>query len=305
MEQVASSIGGPSLSVCGGEKTQRHRVRRLSWMGILPALLFLSIVFVIPVGALVRRSVFDPSITWEHYARIVREPIYVNVLWITFKIAIIVTLSCVIIGYPMAYATYRVHGRWKWLLLGFVLLPFWTSLLVRTFAFMLLLQRQGVINRALLTLHLIDEPIPMVYNLTGVLVGMTYMLLPYMILPIYSVLDRIDPLLELSAVGLGASRFRAFTSTVLPLSVPGIVAGASLVFLLALGFFVTPALLGGRKEQMLSMVIEAQVNEILNWGFASALCVLLIVATAVFALLLSTAAWCISRKKLLVKEPIG
>jgi len=177
-----------------------------------------------------------------------------------------------------------------------VLMPFWTSLLVRTFAFMMLLQDQGPINRFLLNLHLVGQPLPMVYNLFGVLVGMTYMLLPYFVLPLYSSMDRVDPMLEMSAVGLGASRVRAFFSTVFPLSLPGMLSGAAIVFMLSLGFFVTPALLGGRKEQMLSMLIEAQVNKLLDWGFASALCVILIASTAIFGGLLYALTRLYSRK---------
>lgn len=258
----------------------------ISWLALLPALIFLGFLFVLPVATLVRRSFFDPDFTLEHYAHIFREPVYLQVLWITFKIAFVVTLATVLLGYPLAYAIYRARGRWKWALLGLVLLPFWTSLLVRTFAFMMLLQNQGPVNRFLLSLHLVGEPLPLVYNLFGVLFGMTYMLLPYLVLPLYGSMDRIDPMLELSAVGLGASRLRAFVSTTFPLSLPGMLSGAALVFMMALGFFITPALLGGRKEQMISMLIETQVNKLLNWGFASGLCVLLILATALFGGLL-------------------
>ena len=277
------------------ESLRGEKQELISWLALLPALIFLGLLFVLPVATLVRRSLFDPDFTLQHYAHIFREPVYLHVLWITFKIAFLVTLATVLLGYPLAYAIYRARGRWKWVLLGLVLLPFWTSLLVRTFAFMMLLQNQGPINRFLLSLHLVGEPLPLVYNLFGVLFGMTYMLLPYLVLPLYSSMDRIDPMLELSAVGLGASRLRAFFSTIFPLSLPGMLSGAALVLMMALGFFVTPALLGGRKEQMISMLIETQVNKLLNWGFASALCVLLILATALFGGLLYGASRLYSR----------
>jgi putative spermidine/putrescine transport system permease protein len=267
-----------------------------SWLVVVPVLLFLGLFFVLPIGVLVRRSFFDPGFTLSNYSHILREPVYLHVLWITFKISCLVTLATILLGYPFAYAICRAPRRWKWLLLGLVLVPFWTSLLVRTFAFMMLLQDQGPINRFLLSLHVVDQPLPMVYNLFGVLFGMTYMLLPYFVLPLYSEMTRIDPMLELSAVGLGASRIRAFFSTVFPLSLSGMLSGAALVFMLALGFFVTPALLGGRKEQMLSMLIETQVNKLLNWSFASALCVLLITSTAVFGAILYTTGRFYSRK---------
>jgi putative spermidine/putrescine transport system permease protein len=285
------------------KKTLRHqtspppvtRGRLKTWVCLAPSILFLTLVFVWPTVALLRRSLFDPSFTWEHYARIIHEPVYLEVLWITFKIATIVTVLTVFLGYPLAYAVYRMKGPLRLLLLSVVLLPFWTSLLVRTFAFILLLQQQGVLNRALVSLQIVKEPVAWVYNLPGVLIGMTYMLLPYMVLSLYSVMHRIDPMLEWSAMSLGAGRLRAFASTVLPLSVPGLVVGSSIVFLLSLGFFVTPTLLGGRREQMLSMVIEAQVNELLNWGFAAALSAILILATALLGSILFATGRLLSR----------
>jgi putative spermidine/putrescine transport system permease protein len=252
-----------------------------SQLYIVPALLFLGLLFFVPVGTLVQRGFFDPQFTLKNYAHIFHETVYISALWITFKISGLVTFATLALGYPFAYAIYRSSGRRRLLLLGLVVLPFWTSLLVRTFAFMLLLQNHGPINRFLIELHLVTEPIPLVYNLFGVAVGMTYMLLPYLILPLYGAMSRIDPMLELCAMGLGASRLRAFFSTVFVLSLSGLLSGVALVFTLALGFFVTPALLGGAKEQMLSILIEAQVNRLLDWGFASALCVVLIATTVI------------------------
>lgn len=256
------------------------------WLSILPIIIFLTVFFFIPIGSLLERSFFDPNFTLDNYTHIFLEPVYLHVLWITFEIAAMVTVATVLIGYPFAYAIYRTSGVVRWLLLGLVLLPFWTSLLVRTFAFTLLLQNQGPINRLLLTLHFIKQPVPLVYNLPGVLFGMTYMLLPYFTLPLFSTMDRIDPLLEKCALGLGASGIRAFFSTVFPLSLPGALTGAALVFMLSLGFFVTPALLGGPRQTTISMLIESQVNQLLNWGFASALCFVLIIATLIFGGLL-------------------
>lgn len=257
-----------------------------AWLSLLPILVFLVIFFFVPIGTLLERSVFDPNFTLKNYAHIFLEPVYLHVLLITFEIAGMVTIATILIGYPFAYAIYRSSGARRWLLLGLVLLPFWTSLLVRTFAFMILLQNQGPINRILLSLHFVQQPVPMVYNLFGVLFGMTYMLLPYFTLPLYSTLDRIDPMFEQCALGLGASRIRAFFSTVFPLSLPGALTGAALVFMLSLGFFVTPALLGGPKQEMISMLIESQVNQLLNWGFASALCFVLILSTIIFGSIL-------------------
>lgn len=229
---------------------------------------------------MLRRSFFDPELSLKHYVRLFNEPVYFHVIWITFKIALVVTLATIILGYPLSYFIHKSPRKKKMGLLLFILLPFWTSLLVRTFSWMVLLQRQGVINKMLQQVHILNEPLPMMFNLFGVLVAMVYMLLPYMILPIYSVMSRIDPSLLNAAKGLGANSKQVFWKIFFPLSLPGLFAGTILVFLLSLGFFITPALIGGRKEQMISMIIEQQVNELLNWGFASALSVALLLLTA-------------------------
>lgn len=274
------------------------------WFGIAPAFIVMGVFFIYPVLKLISRSVFDPHFTLEHYSHIFSEPVYLYIIGITFKISIIVTILALLLGYPLAYAMYRTTARFRIVILSFILLPFWTSLLVRTFAFMILLQREGLLNQILLSLNLINEPIPLVYNLNGVIIGMTYMLLPYMVLPLYSVMDRIDPSLEKIARGLGASKIRAFASTILPLSTTGIFAGASLVFLLSLGFFVTPALLGGRKEQMLSIIIEQQVNKILDWGFAASLSTVLLLSVFVFAVILGAINWLLVRRFKILKVSI-
>lgn len=258
-------------------KFKERRVRHILY--ILPAILFLSLFFLYPIFDMLRRSVFDPEFTIEHYVRVFREPVYLHVMWITFKIAAIVTLATIVLGYPLAYFIHKSSRKIRVGLLLFILLPFWTSLLVRTYSWMIILQRQGVINCILQKFHIINEPLPMMFNLFGVLVGMIYMLLPYMVLPIYSIMEHINPLLLKSAEGLGARKRQVFWKIFFPLSTPGLFAGVILVFLLSLGFFITPALIGGRKEQMISMIIEKQVNELLNWSFASALSIILLLLT--------------------------
>src|ERR1700752_2965013 len=184
VEQVASEVAR-----LNSPRGSAGRSRRLGppgrCLGLVPCILFLGVFFLFPVASLLRRSLFDPSYTLEHYAQLLREPVYLHILWVPFKISVVVTLFTILLGYPFAYSIYKVRGRWKLALLGFVLLPFWTSLLTRTFAFMLLLQSNGVVNRILLGFHLVSQPLPLVYTLTGVLVGMCYMLLPYMVLPLY------------------------------------------------------------------------------------------------------------------------
>ena len=161
----------------------------------------------------------------------------------------------------------------------FVLLPLWTSVLVRTYAWMVLLGRNGVFNRWLIDIGVIADPLPLLNNFTGVLIGMVHVLLPYMVLPIYGAVRRLDPALVAAAEGLGASSWRIFWRVYLPLTLPGIFAGATIVFVLSLGFFITPALLGGGKVMMLAVLIEQQIHQTLNWPFAAALSAVLLALT--------------------------
>ena len=174
-----------------------------------------------------------------------------------------------------------------WATMGFifVLLPLWTSVLVRTYAWMVLLGRNGVFNRMLMEAGITSDPIPLLHNFTGVLIGMVHVLLPYMVLPIYSAVRKVDPAIPAAAAGLGASSFAIFRRIYLPLTLNGIFAGSVLVFVLSLGFFITPALLGGGRVMMIAVLIEQQVREALNWPFAAALSAVLRVFTfAVYAL---------------------
>jgi ABC-type spermidine/putrescine transport system permease subunit I len=197
-----------------------------------------------------------------------------------------VTAICLVLAYPVAFWLSRA-GR-VGLAVGMfaLLLPFWTSVLVRTYAWLVLLGRNGVINRALRDWGWIETPLPLLHNTTGVLVGMVHVLLPYMVFPIYAALLRIDPDLSRAAEGLGAPAWRSFLRVTFPLSLTGVSAGCALVFVLSLGFFITPALLGGGRVVMVSMVIEQQVREFLDWPFAAALSTVLLVATlAIYALI--------------------
>ncbi|MCS7051664.1 MAG: ABC transporter permease, partial [Thermomicrobium sp.] len=224
---------------------------------LLPTLLMLIVLFVYPILRLLVTSVYDGhQLTLEHYRRIVEVDLYVRVLSTTFTIAFQVTLICLVLGYPLAYFLATLRPRTARLLMILVLIPFWTSILVRTYAWMVLLQRQGVLNRWLLEWGLIDEPLRMMYNRIGVLVGMTHVLLPFMVLPAYAVMRGIDRNLLRAAANLGASPFHAFLRVFLPLSLPGVAAGSLLVFILALGFFITPALMGGRTDMMIAQLIE-------------------------------------------------
>jgi putative spermidine/putrescine transport system permease protein len=247
---------------------------------LLPALAWLGVLFVYPIGRLFYLSLFSPAFTLRNYARLAGASVYVKVLANTFEIGAIVTIIALLLGYPLAFLLATARPRVAGVMLGGIMLPLWTSLLVRTYAWMVLLGRRGVVNGALQSLGLLETPLPLLYNRTGVTIGMVHVLLPFMVLPIYSVMKGVDVELVKAAQNLGANRFQSFLRVFLPLSLPGVAAGCLLVFVTALGFFVTPALLGGRGDMMIAMLIETEVRELLDWGFASALAVVLLAVTA-------------------------
>jgi ABC-type spermidine/putrescine transport system permease subunit I len=256
---------------------------RLRLLGLLlPALVLLAVFFVLPLGKVALWSLVDArdgGLTLAHYARAVTETIYLRVILNTFRISLYVTAICLLLGYPVAYLLATVRPRVASLLMIFVVLPFWISLLVRLYAWIVLLQKAGVVNSLLLHLGLVREPLPLVYNLTGVVIGMVHVLLPFMILPLYSVMKGIDPNLMAAARNLGGTPVQAFRRVFLPLTYPGIGAGMLMVFMLSIGYFVTPALLGGLKETFIAQLIEQQVSVLIDWHFAAALAVLLLAVT--------------------------
>jgi putative spermidine/putrescine transport system permease protein len=265
--------------------TTVDRERGREWLALVPALLVLLALFVYPLSGILTRSVYKAGYTLDAYRQIVRVPVYLTVIGLTFRTAALVTLLCLALGYPLAYVLTSVRPRLARLLLIVVILPFFTSIIVRTYAWMVLLGRNGLVNQWLVRLGLTDAPLPLLYNQAGVLLGMTYVLLPFMVLTLFSVMRGVDPGLVRAAHSLGASRLQAFRRVFLPLTVPGIAAGALLVFILSLGFFITPALMGGPGDIMIAMLIEREVEITMNWSFASALAVILLALTlAGFAL---------------------
>src|SRR5215471_15783328 len=248
-----------------------------------PALVLLFVFFLYPVVRMLGFSVEAGSFEW--YAKALGEGLYLNVFWMTFEIALLVTGFCLLLGYPLGFLIATTSPGWATMGFIFVLLPLWTSVLVRTYAWMVLLGRNGVFNRLLMDGGIISDPIPLLHNFTGVMIGMVHVLLPYMVLPVYGAVRRVDPAIPAAAAGLGASNWRIFWRVYLPLTLNGIFAGAVLVFVLSLGFFITPALLGGGRVIMIAVLIEQQVREALNWPFAAALSAVLLAATlAVYTL---------------------
>jgi putative spermidine/putrescine transport system permease protein len=221
--------------------------------------------------------------------RIVRQPpeerLFLQLIWRTLSIAGSVTAICLVMGYPVALLMANVSGAWRNLILILVLLPFWTSLLVRTAAWIVVLQSEGLLNTALIGLGLIEGPVRLIYNRIGVLIVMSQVLLPFMILPLYAVMSGIPAAHMRAAMSLGARPFYAFRRVYLPQTLPGVAAGTLLVFMLSIGYYITPALVGGSGDQMLSYFIAFYATETVNWGLAAALGTVLMVIVIVLFLL--------------------
>ena len=236
-----------------------------------PPLLFLLIVFAFPLARVIWGSFFAPDFTLQYYERMWTVPVYGRVFWITLKISALTTLVCVLLGYPAAYFLASVRPTTRQVLLLCVIVPFFLSVLVRNYIWMVLLQRTGLVNQLLIGWGVITHPLELMYNELGVLIAMVNMLLPYMIFPVLSALLAIPTDLSHASASLGGGAIRTFWRVTLPLSLPGVAAGGLLVFIVALGFFITPALLGGPKQMMISNLIEFSVRQVLNWPFAFAL----------------------------------
>jgi putative spermidine/putrescine transport system permease protein len=248
----------------------------------LPALAFLFLCLVLPLSSLLLLSVSEPELGLGNYAKLLGDATYGKVLFNTFFVASVVTLVTLIISYPVAWLLVILPRNWAQILFAVILLSMWTNLLARTYGWMVLLQRTGVINRTLMDLGLITEPLPLINNLFGVTIGMTYIMLPYVILPLHATLSGIDPAIMQAAAITGAKPRQIFWRVLLPLSLPGIGAGGLMVFVMALGYYVTPALLGGTTNMMLAELIAQQVQSLLNWGLGSAAAFILLAVTLVF-----------------------
>ncbi|MBZ9994059.1 ABC transporter permease [Mesorhizobium sp. BH1-1-4] len=263
----------------GRPTSSREYGPAISLLLVTPLLLLLLGGFLYPIGGLFWGSIFAPEATPKHYLRILQEPLYLLILWRTFEIAFLVTVVALLLGYPVALAMARVSGRAAMLIAACVLIPLWTSVLVRSYAWIVLLQRNGVINNTLQETGLTQAPLQMLYTQGAVVAAMTQVLLPFMVLPIYSVLRTVPDDLPKAARNLGAGSLLAFLHVTLPLSLPGVTAGVLITFILSLGFYITPALVGGPGTLMMSTLIGQQTTELLNWPFAGALSAVLLLAT--------------------------
>lgn len=249
------------------------------WL-VFPAVAFLSVAFVLPLIALLSQSVYHDGFTFRYFEQILTTPGYRDVIWTSFKIALLSTGITITLAYPISCYLARVSPVTRSIMMALIVVPFWTNILARCYAWIVILQKGGLINALLIhQMGLISTPIDMLYNLPGVLIGMTHYVLPPAILILYSINHNIDVRLVGAARSLGASPFRAFRHVYFPLSLPGVRAATLLVMILSLGFFVTPALLGGLSDITLAMLIDTQFNETVNWNLGAALATLLLLMT--------------------------
>ncbi len=249
-----------------------------------PAVLVILLLVVLPVGWLAWQSIYHDGFTLENYHRIFSEDIYWRSFALTFELSLLVTLLTLLLGYPLAYAAASASKGWSIAILSLVILPFWTSVLVRAYAWLALLQRTGVINQFLQFIGLTDEPLALVHNSFGTVVATVHILLPFMVLPLYATMQKIPGDLMQAGASLGGSPAHTFWRVFVPLSLPGVIAGATLVFVLCLGFYITPELLGGGRTVMISMLVSRNVELYDQWGAASAVGVVLL--ASVFAIFL-------------------
>jgi putative spermidine/putrescine transport system permease protein len=251
---------------------------------LLPALIMVGLLLILPMGWLAVQSVqTEDGFSLANYLRIFQEGIYWETFALTFKISFLVTVLSILLGFPIAYAASRVHGFWANLILVCVIIPFWTSVLVRSYAWLVLLQRKGLVNQTLMDLGIIDQPLNLMHNTTGTVIGTLHVMLPFMVLPLYSVMKKIPQDLLQAAESLGAKPFYTFRRVFLPMAAPGVMAGSILVFVICLGFFITPELLGGGRTILVSMLVQRNVELYHAWGAASAVgLVLLAVVFLIF-----------------------
>jgi putative spermidine/putrescine transport system permease protein len=246
-------------------------------MLLLPGLLIVGTLLIVPIVWLFGLSfVSEGRLSLEHYKRIFDDPTYVKSFAITFQIAGTVTGLTILLGYPLCFWMLRLKPLWRGVALTCILIPFWTSLLVRSYAWLILLQRRGLVNTWLQGLGLADEPLALMYNVTGTVIGMTHILLPFLVLPLFASMQRIDGDLMRAAAALGATPLFAFWRIFFPLSLPGLTAGGLLVFVLSIGYYVTPQLLGGGTTVMVGQLIQRNVELFSSWGAASAVSVVLL-----------------------------
>jgi putative spermidine/putrescine transport system permease protein len=250
---------------------------------LAPLFVFMLLVFDLPILVMLGWSL-SPGGTLRHYATVFQVPVYVKVLANTGRIALVTTVVCVALGYPLAYWLRGLAGRARLVGLLLLVLPFWISILIRTYAWIVILGNAGVVNRTLQAAGLIGAPLPILYNELGVTIGTVNVLLPFFVLPLYASMLRIDERLLHAAASLGASHRSIFWRVFFPLTIPAVAAGAILVFMLTLGFYITPAVLGGGRIPMIANMLDMLINTFPRWELAAAISTLLLLLVSAFYL---------------------
>jgi ABC-type spermidine/putrescine transport system permease subunit I len=280
-------LTGQSSTIKDLAKLER-REKFIYFAFLLPLLVYLAVFFIYPLITFLPTSFyFDGGFTFEKYVKAFTRPVYLRILRTTFETSALTTLIALLLGYPIAYLFTNVTGKMKGIITVFIILPFWTSIIVRMYAWMSLLGYNGIFNRLFIGSGVISEPIPMMFNRFGVLVGMVHFMLPYMILSFYAVMSGIPPDYMQAGANLGAPPIKRFIRIYLPLSMPGIGAGCLLVFIISIGFFITPALLGGLRDTMIAQIIEQEMSQTFDWPFAAALSTILIAVTTTLYIIYS------------------
>ena len=275
--------GGSVRSSMAKHLAKLERREKLIYFAfLLPLIVYLAVFFIYPLISFLPTSVFyEGTFSFDKYVRAFTKTVYLRIFLITFEIAALTTLLALVLGYPVAYLFTNASGKVKTIITTFIILPFWTSIIVRMYAWMSLLGHNGVFNRLLMETGVISSPIPLMFNLFAVLIGMVHFMLPYMVLSLYAVMSGIPHDYMQAGANLGAPPLQRFLKIYLPLTMPGIGAGCLLVFIISLAFFITPALLGGLRQTMIAQVIEQEMSHTFDWSFAAALSTILIVITII------------------------
>ena len=278
MSASIASVSGASVARSGIGRLVRSNLG--AWMLAAPAVIFLVVLFIIPLLEVVYISFTEPELSVANYREFFSTDLYTRVLVTTISTAFFVTIICLVLSYPLAFVIVRYGGKLAVLLLLVVAMSFWTSFLVRTYAWLVILGNRGPVVGFLTWLGF--DPVPQVlFTRFSSTLGLVHILVPYMVLSIYAIMRKIDPNHLRAAASLGATPFTAFRTVFFPLSLPGVVNGCTLVFIICLGFYVTPVLLGGAKDQLIAGLIGEQIEELLEWGFASAMAVVLLITTMI------------------------
>jgi putative spermidine/putrescine transport system permease protein len=246
---------------------------------IAPLFLFMLLAFNLPIALMLSWSVAAPPDVLVYYGQIFERAVYLKVLGNTFRIAIVAAAVCVVLGYPLAYWMRGLSPGRQLFAMALVVLPFWVSILVRTYAWIVILGNDGLVNRMLLGFGLIGTPVSFLYNEFGVILGTANVLLPFLVLPLFASMVKLDERLLQAAASLGASNWTVFRRVFFPLTLPSLAAGAILVFILTLGFFITPAILGGGRVPMIANMLDLLINRLPRWELAAAISTVLMVMT--------------------------